>query len=136
MPKMATLKTVIDFAVTYFMWSWNPYNAQTTGWVNFHVIEQVWEITENSQVLLYLTDLELVGTHAIDILWKAITFPGCGILRSLEVIRKPKQFPEHESSKMLYYGNIIGKTALFPYYRPWLKFNWVRQPAQFPDMGN
>ena len=71
-----------------------------------------------------------------EILWKAVSFPGCGFLRKLEVIRKPKQFSEHESSKISYYGNTIGKTALFLYYGLWLKINWVRQTTQFPDMGN
>ena len=133
----------------YFMWSKNPYNSQTTGRVNYHIMEQAWENTDNSQVLLYLTDLELVGTHAshnvwkcanfhnIEIVqWKVISFPGCGFLRKLELIRKPKQSSEHESSKISYYGNTIGKTSLFLYYGLWLKINWVKQPTQFPDMAN
>ena len=52
----------------YFLWSRNPYNSQTTGWVNSHIMELAWENADNSQVLLYLTDLELMGTHAILIL--------------------------------------------------------------------
>ena len=35
---------------------------------------------------------------------------------ALELIRKLKQYPEHGSSKISYYGNTIGKTTLFPYY--------------------
>ena len=34
-------------------------------WVNSHITEQVWENTGNSQVFLFLTDLELLKTHAI-----------------------------------------------------------------------
>ena len=37
-------------------------------------------------------------------------------LRKLEVIRKPKQSPEHETSKISYYGNIIEEATIFPYY--------------------
>ena len=44
-----------------------------------------------------------------------ISFPGCGFLRKLELTRKPKQSSEHESSKISYYGNTIGKTNLFFY---------------------
>ena len=47
----------------YFTWSRNPYNSQTKGWVNSHVTKEVRENTDNSQFLLYLTDLELLGTH-------------------------------------------------------------------------
>ena len=61
----------------YFTWSRNPYYFQTMGWVNSHITEQVWENIVNSQVLLYLTDLDLVETHAIPnvyvqipIIWK------------------------------------------------------------------
>ena len=46
----------------YFLWSRNLYNSQTTGLANSHITEQVWENTDNSQVLLYLIDLALVGT--------------------------------------------------------------------------
>ena len=105
--------------------------------------------TGNSQVLLYLTDLELVGTHASPnvrecansynmeiFLWKAISLPGCEFLRKLELTRKPKPSPKYESSKISCYGNTIAKTTLFPYYGLWLKINRVRQPIKFPDMGN
>ena len=54
----------------YFMWSRNPYNSQTTGWVNSHITELVRENTDNSQVPLYLRDLELMGTHAIISVWE------------------------------------------------------------------
>ena len=37
-------------------------------------MEQAWENTDNSQVLLYLTDLELVGTHASHNVWKCANF--------------------------------------------------------------
>ena len=50
-----------------------------------------------------------------DILWKATPFPACGVLRKLKVIRKPKQFSEHESSKISHYGSTIGKPALLQY---------------------
>ena len=133
----------------YFMWSRNPNNFQTTEWVNSHITEKIWENTGNSQVLLYLTDLELVGTHAnpnvrecansynMEIfLWKAISLPGCEFLRKLELTRKPKPSPKYESSKISCYGNTIAKTTLFPYYGLWLKINRVRQPIKFPDMGN
>ena len=46
----------------YFTWRRNPNNSITTGWVNEHITEQGWENTDNSQVLLYLADLELVRT--------------------------------------------------------------------------
>ena len=71
-----------------------------------------------------------------NILKNSLTFPGCEFLRKLELIRKPKQSPEHESSKISKYGNNKGKTALFPWCGLWLKINWVRQPTQFPDMAN
>ena len=51
------------------MWSRNPYNSQTMGWVNFHVTEKVWENRNISQVLLYLPDLELMKTHV----WECAT---------------------------------------------------------------
>ena len=47
-------------------------------------------------------------------------------LRKLEVIRKPKQSPEHETSKISYYGNIIEEATIFPYYGLWLKLFWVK----------
>ena len=42
-----------------------PYNSQIMGWVNSHIKEQVWKNTDDSQVLLYLTDFELMKTHKI-----------------------------------------------------------------------
>ena len=104
----------------------------------------------NSQVLLYLTDLEFMGTHAIPNAWQcanshimeifcgkpAISFPGRGFLWKIELIKTSKECPEHESSKISYYGNTKGKNTLFPWYRLWLRINWVRQPTQLPDMGN
>ena len=45
-----------------------------------------------------------------NILWKPISFPGCGFVRKVEFITKFKQYPEHEQSKMS-----KGKTALFPH---------------------
>ena len=51
-----------------------------------------------------------------NILWKAISFLGCGLVKKLELIWKTKQSPEHESSKMSCYGNNKGKTTLFPSY--------------------
>ena len=49
-----------------------------------------------------------------NILWKAISFPGCEFLRKLELIRKSKHVAEHESNEISYYGNTKGKTTLFP----------------------
>ena len=63
------------------------------GKVNFHSTGKVREKTEISYSLRYLTDSEFMRTHEIpngNILWKAISFPGCGFLRKLEVITKPK----------------------------------------------
>ena len=112
----------------YFMWSRNPYNSQTTKWVNSHIPELVWQNTHNSLVPLYHTDLGLMETlihqclgmckfpcHG-NILWKAISFLGCGLVKKLELIWKTKQSPEHESSKISCYGNNKGKTTLFPSY--------------------
>ena len=56
--------------LTYFTQGGNPYNCQTMGWVNSHITEQVWENTDNSQGFLYLTDLELMKTHAILHVWE------------------------------------------------------------------
>ena len=52
------------------------------------------ENTENFQVIVHLTDLELAKTHAmLNILGKSISFPfpDCGFLRTLELTRKHKQ---------------------------------------------
>ena len=63
----------------------------------------------NSQALLYLIDLELVGTMPAlisgnaqillheNILWKVISLSSCEFLRKLKVFRKPKQSTEFES---------------------------------------
>ena len=48
-----------------------------------------------------------VESHIIPRLWG---------FEELEVIRKLKQFLEHESSKISYHVNTIGKTARFLYY--------------------
>ena len=42
--------------------------------MNSHVTDLVLENTKNSQVPLYLTDLELVGTHAITNVWECANF--------------------------------------------------------------
>ena len=49
----------------YFGWSRNPYNSQIMGKVNLLNTGKVWENIEVSQILHYLTDLELMRTHAI-----------------------------------------------------------------------
>ena len=53
----------------YFPWNRNTYNFQTTGWLNSHITEQEWGNTDNFQVLLYLTNLEFVGAHAVPNVW-------------------------------------------------------------------
>ena len=63
------------------------YISQTTWWVNSHVIEQVWESTDNFQVLFYLTDLVLMKTHAIPTVWE------CTNSHTIEIFcRKPYHF--------------------------------------------
>ena len=57
----------------------NPHNFQTVRWVNSHLTKQVWEATDNPQVLLYLTDLGLIETHAIPTVW------GCTNSHGMEI---------------------------------------------------
>ena len=45
-----------------------------------------------------------------NILWKALSFPGCWFVRKLEIIRNFKQSPEHKFSKISYHENTKGKT--------------------------
>ena len=60
--------------------------------MNSLVAQQPWENTENFQIIVHLTDLELAETHAMsNILGKSISFPGCGFLTRLELTRKHKQ---------------------------------------------
>ena len=40
------------------------------GGLNSSLTEQVWKNTDNTGVLVFLTDFELVGTHAIPSVWK------------------------------------------------------------------
>ena len=56
--------------VTYFTWIRNPYNSRPAGKANSHIMEQVWENTDNSLVLLYFTDLGLMKTHVILTVWE------------------------------------------------------------------
>ena len=42
------------------------------GWANSGITEQVWGNKDNFQVLLYLTDSELAGTHAISNVWEYV----------------------------------------------------------------
>ena len=58
--------------LTYFTQSRNPNISQKMGWVNSHFTKQVWENTDNSQVLFYLTDMELIKTHTISNAWKCL----------------------------------------------------------------
>ena len=48
----------------------NPYNSRNIGKVNFLSTEKIWENTEIFHILRYLTDLELMRTHAILIVWE------------------------------------------------------------------
>ena len=73
------------------------------GKLNLYSTGNVRKNTKISHSLRYLADLEFMRTNGIpnvyectnfhkngSILWKAISFPGCGFLRKLEVIMKPK----------------------------------------------
>ena len=92
----------------YFGWSRNPYNSQIMGKVNLLNTGKVWENIEVSQILHYLTDLELMRTHAIpNVSECAIShnmemfcgkpYPSQAVvfLTKLEVITKPKQSTEY-----------------------------------------
>ena len=73
-------------------------------------------------------------------LWKAISFSGCKFLRKIELIRKPQQSQEHESVKISYYGYIIGKITLLPYYAlrkkcPYSELFWSAFFPNFPAFG-
>ena len=73
-------------------------------------------------------------------LWKAISFSGCKFLRKIELIRKPQQSQEHESIKISYYGYIIGKITLLPYYAlrkkcPYSELFWSAFFPNFPAFG-
>ena len=101
----------------YFVRSRNPYNFQNMVWICyiFHVKQKSIQVPNdgmsefpyyrtsmgkhrNSQLLLYLTDLELMKTHAIPNVWecenfhnmvnillKTISFAGCGFLKKFEI---------------------------------------------------
>ena len=82
------------------------------GLVNSLITEHVWENIDNSQVFFYLTDIQLEGNNTIPNAWGCAKSHNmeifCGkpyhsqavvFMRKLEVIRKPKQTPEHESSR-------------------------------------
>ena len=59
------------------------------GKVNLHSTGKVRENTEISHSFRYLADLEFMRTHGIANVSEC-TIPGCGFLRKLEVITKPK----------------------------------------------
>ena len=92
----------------YFEWSRNPYNAQNMGKVNLHSTWKVWENTDFPYSLLprrFKVDDNPCNSQCLEmykfpqnanILWKTILFPGCGFLRKLEVITKPKQSTDYE----------------------------------------
>ena len=81
--------------------------------MNSHITEQIWGNTGNSQVLLYLIDLELMKTHVISDVWKCTNSlhmeifcrkSGCEILKKFEIF-----FPIS--------WKIDGNTHIFPTHR-------------------
>ena len=91
------------------------YGILENAWI-FHVFCSTWQIwvSENPCNPQYLGMYKFPEQG--NSLWKAISFSGCKFLRKIEVIRKPQQSQEHESIKISYYGYIIGKITLLPYY--------------------
>ena len=82
----------------YFELSRNPYNSQNLKKVNFHSTGKVRENTRIFHSLRYLVDLELMRTHGIPNVCECTnshkmeifcgnSFPDCGILKKLEVIK-------------------------------------------------
>ena len=100
---------------TYFTWSRNPYNSQMMGgWVNSHITEQVLENPVNSLALLYLTDLELMKTHAILRFWECRNSHNTKIFcgkpccsQAVEVWKNLRFFPP-------FYGEYMGILISFP----------------------
>ena len=96
-------------------WSRLPYNSRSIGWVNSHITEQMWKAQDNSQLLPFLTDFELMencatpnvsectNSHNIEIFCKKVIFPGRGCFRTFfwEIVRKLNQFPYMRQVKCL-----------------------------------
>ena len=93
----------------YFTWSRNQYNSQTTRWVNSHITELVWENRDNSQVLFYLTDLLLTGTHAITNAWECAncysTKISCGKTYHSQAVRFWDFFLYMDLERFFLWGN-------------------------------
>ena len=130
-------------------WSRLPYNSRSIGWVNSHITEQMWKAQDNSQLLPFLTDFELMencatpnvsectNSHNIEIFCKKSYSQDVGVWGHFFKKLLGNSTNSHTWVKWnVYYENIIGNTTLFPCYGLWLNIYRVRQVANIPDMGN
>ena len=117
---------------------------------DFHAIPEAWDewipilqnkcgkAQDNSQLLLFFTDFELMGNCAISNVWE------CTNSHNMEIFcKKLLGNPTNSHTWVhtwvkwnVYYENIIGNTTLFSCYGLWLNIYRVRQLANIPGMGN
>ena len=94
---------------------------------NSLITEWVWENKDNSQVLLYLKNLKLVGNPVIPNVWESTNSHNMEIFCRNSMLLGNSDNSQSalktspQSSKISYYGNTIGKTTLSQYYELWLK---------------
>ena len=94
---------------------------------NSLITEWVWENKDNSQVLLYLKNLKLVGNPVIPNVWECTNSHNMEIFCRNSMLLGNSDHSQSalktspQSSKISYYGNTIGKTTLSQYYELWLK---------------
>ena len=103
-----------------------------------------YENTDNSQELLWLIDLKLIASPNV---WKCANFYAmekfCGkpyhsqavsFWGSWKLLGNPS-IPQ-SMNQVKYNWEKHRKATLFSYYGLGLEIHWVRQPSQFPDIGN
>ena len=114
-------KTFQNYEVPKYFMRRNSYSSQTMCWANSHFPELVWENTDNSQAKPYLTDLELMETHAIT------NVPECANFHTMEIFCGK---PYHSQASWLWENYNLLRNSKNPQSMSQVKYHTMRIPKK------